>query len=462
MKHFLIHISILLVLYSVSSCKANEVTIDDGLVEVNYTESDSVILNPERGFYSQLTYYASTSTYPLSVSTVTSQKYFGRTLLLTMYYLDTFKDKPISDEFLSLIDSNMKAIREGGAKCILRFAYSDSETKKPWDAPQDIVLQHIQQLAPYLIEYSDIIYVMQAGFVGVWGEWYYTSNFVMSPSTTEDYAPRRAVLDALLTALPNDRMICVRTPVFKIKCFNLDYSDTLNLSTAFNKSDISRIACHNDCFLADNSDMGTFGGTIQKDYWKTESKYTVMGGETCAPSSYSVCDNALIQLQDFHWSYLNSGYNGSVLSSWSTSGCMSNITKSLGYRLVLERGKYTKEAIAGQEFTTKLTIKNRGFAAPVNPRGVELVFICQTDSSDKQIIKLEDDPRKWFSGGSYSISKVITLPEVMKGKTYALYLNLPDPRETLYNRPEYSIQLSNKNIWDETLGLNKLTTISIK
>jgi len=462
MKHFFIQLSIILIIYSVSACKADEVTIDDGLIDVNYTESDSAILNPERGFYSQMTYYASTATYPLSVSTVKSQKYFGRTLLLTLYYLDTFKDKPISDEFLSLIDANMKAIREGGVKCILRFAYSDSETKKPWDAPQDIVLQHIMQLAPYLIEYSDIIYVMQAGFVGVWGEWYYTSNFIMSPTTTDDYAPRRAVLDALLTALPKDRMICVRTPVFKVKCFGINYSDTISLSTAFNESDLSRIACHNDCFLADNSDMGTFGGTIQKDFWKAESKYTVMGGETCAPSSYSLCDNALIQLKDYHWSYLNSGYNGSVLNSWSASGCMSNIDKSLGYRLVLDNGKFTEKPIAGQDFMVELAIKNIGFAAPVNPRGVELVFICQTDSLDKQVIKLEDDPRKWFSGGTYSISKVITLPEEMMGKTYNLYLNLPDPKETLYNRPEYSIQLSNKKTWNATLGLNKLTTIFVE
>jgi len=97
-------------------------------------------------------------------------------------------------------------------KCILRFAYSSSESKKPWDASQSMVLEHIQQITPYLIENSDVIYVMQAGFVGVWGEWYYTSNFIMSPIKQDDFAPRRAVLDALLLALPKDRMVAFALP----------------------------------------------------------------------------------------------------------------------------------------------------------------------------------------------------------------------------------------------------------
>jgi len=81
---------------------------------VNYTESDTAIVNPERGFYSQVEYYSSNSKTPISASTVNTHRLLGRSLILTMYYLDSFIDKPISNEFLTLIDQNMKAIREGG------------------------------------------------------------------------------------------------------------------------------------------------------------------------------------------------------------------------------------------------------------------------------------------------------------------------------------------------------------
>lgn len=444
-----------------TSCKT-ENPLPEDLLTVDYIESDSAILNPERGFYSQIDYYSSNKNTPLTASTLSAQRYLGRTLIFTMYYLDQFKNQPISDDFLSLIDSNMKAIREGGSKCILRFAYSSSENDKPWDAPQDIVSEHIQQLAPYLKEYSDIIYVMQAGFIGVWGEWYYTTNFIMSPTSDSDYVPRRTVLNALLSALPKERMICVRTPAIKLNCFSITYADTITSTTAYNESDLSRIACHNDCFLANSSDMGTFINTNEMAFWEQESKYAAMGGETCAPSSYSECSNALLQMEKYHWSYLNSGYHGTVLNDWRTTGCMDEINKRLGYRLVLVQGKYTKTPVAGTDFISELTIKNVGFAAPVNPRGLELVFVSQVDSSDKIVFNIIDqDPRLWIGGGTYTIKTKNTLPNTMKGKDYDVFLNLPDPEGNLYNRSEYSIELANKNVWNKTSGFNKLLSITV-
>jgi len=463
MKRRIIQIAlVLLIIFSFFSCKTDNPIPNDGMLHVTYLESDSAFVNPERGFYSQQDFDASNLNNVLNVSSLKVQRNIGHSLILTMYYLDQFRDKPISNEFLSLIETNMKAIRESGCKCILRFAYSSSESNKPWDAPQDIVLQQIQQLTPYLIDYSDIIYVMQAGFVGVWGEWYYTSNFNMSPMTQSDYAPRRAVLDALLLSLPKDRMICVRTPEYKIKCFNITYTDTLTQATAYSQTDLARIACHNDCFLADGSDMGTFGSTLQMAYWQQESKYTAMGGETCQPSSYSACSNALIQMQKYHWSYLNSGYNGSVLSDWRINGCMDEINKGLGYRFVLTEGKFTEKPTAGSDYVTKLIIKNVGFAAPFNPRNVEMIYASKTDSTDKYTIKLECDPRQWLAGGEYTINTKYTLPNEMKGKEYDVFLNLPDPRATLANRPEYSIHLANTNIWSKSTGYNKLLTITVQ
>lgn len=102
-------------------------------------------------------------------------------LIFTAYYMRDFKDKLISEEYLQRIRNNMLALRKGGAKSVLRFAYTSSENEKPWDAPWELTEQHIQQLKPILEEFSDVICVLEAGFVGVWGEWYYTDHYNYQP-----------------------------------------------------------------------------------------------------------------------------------------------------------------------------------------------------------------------------------------------------------------------------------------
>ena len=163
-----------------------------------YTESQADILNPERGFYTHRGFSANKKE-TLSVSDIQKYRKEGISLVFTIYYLKEFRDRPISEAFLEQIRHNMRVLREGGNKAILRFAYTSSRDEKPWDAPWDITQRHIAQLKPILQEYSDVICLMEAGFVGVWGEWYYTDNYVYKPKEGE-YTPRARVLTALLDA----------------------------------------------------------------------------------------------------------------------------------------------------------------------------------------------------------------------------------------------------------------------
>lgn len=462
---FKVYFFLLVFIYSTISVSCDLIKPIDkekeiGMQKIEYIESDKIFINPERGFYSYQSFLSSNSGV-LTAATVRAQRLAGRSLLLNLYYLTDFRNKPISESYLNRIVTNMNALREGGSKCVLRFAYTSDTNDTPWDAPQEIVLQHISQLAPIFQEYADVIYVVEAGFVGVWGEWYYTTNFNMSPSTNQDYAPRRAVLDALLTALPSERMICVRTPQFKLKCFDITFADTISVLTAYNGSNLSRIAAHNDCFLASSSDYGTFSSNAQREFWHAETKYVVMGGETCGVSAYSTCANALEQMEKFHWSYLNAGYHGTVLGNWRTDGCFTEIEKRLGYRFALTDASFIAEPEAGKRFIAEINVKNVGFAAPANPRGLELIFVSKTDETEKYVVKPDSDPRYWFAGGEYTIKINYLLPTEMGGKEYDLYLHLPDPKPTLYGRPEFSIRLANENMWDENTGYNKIHSITV-
>ena len=232
-------------------------------VKVGFTESDGHVTNPERGFY----YPADIrkASHAISAESVKAQRLQGRTLFYLGFILSDFIDKDISQEHLDMIQSCFDALREGGAKCVLRFSYSDNEKETPWDADVDVVMRHVQQLRPLLQKNADVIMVMQAGFVGVWGEWYYTSHFNSSPSTPEEWAPRKNLVEALLEALPDNRQIQLRIPRYKMAMYNRELADTLTAATAYQPTTLARLGGHNDCFGADANDRGTFGKTVERE-----------------------------------------------------------------------------------------------------------------------------------------------------------------------------------------------------
>lgn len=430
-----------------------------GMTHKTFTESDEIIANPERGFYG-----ARSSGYALTAADIASKRVDKITLFYIGYQIpvaakipESSSDKSVTS--ISRIRNEMQLLRDGGAKCILRFAYSDSEEEKPWDATPQWVAEHISQIQPILQEYSDVIMTFQAGFVGVWGEWYYTENFVFNPQNAAEHALRKEVTDAMLEALPADRTIALRTPMFKRWMYADSYTDTLTVNTAYNGSAKSRISCFNDCFGASKSDYGTFGDSETREYWKKETRYVFMGGETCDVSDYCKCEQSLTDMEDYHWSYLNSDYNQNVIKRWESNGCLNEIKRRLGYRLSLTDVYYSTQAVTGKQFDINIKIKNTGFAAPMNSRDVELVLVSK--NGIKTVYELNDvDPRYWFANGTYNISTSITLPAEASG-SHSMYLNLPDPKTTLRNNPKFSIRLANDNIWEESTGYNRLFDLNI-
>lgn len=426
---------------------------------VEYKESSKIFPNPERGFYKHYDFLSAKAS-PLTASAVQAARIEGGiTLFYTGHYLTEFVKSDISDKFLQLVRKNMQALRDGGGKCILRFAYTNDQGKKPWDASPEWVARHIEQLKPVLQEYSDVILCFQSGFIGVWGEGYYTDNFVFDPQTPEQHKLRKAVVDAMLDAIPSDRQVALRTPMFKRMMYADSYTDTLTLATAYNGSSRSRICAFNDCFGAAADDYGTFAGNETREYWKKDTRYVLMGGETCNVSDYCKCKQSLKDCEDYHWTYMNSGYNGDVLNRWKTDGCYDEIERRLGYRLSLADAYYSSEPQAGGYYRVKLNIMNNGFAAPMNPRAVELVLV--DGNGAKTVYELKDvDPRYWFANQTITLDKVITLPEDASGEC-TLYLNLPAPEATIHDNPLFSIRLANDDVWEEKTGYNKIAEFAL-
>ena len=429
------------------------------LVTVTFKASDENFPNPERGFYSALEVHSADGR-QISQASINSARVQGRSLFLLEFYLTDYVDTDIAEDYLQTIRSKFESLRSGGMKCILRFCYSNGfdESDKPWDATPEIVNRHIEQVKPLLQEYYDVIMVVQAGFIGSWGEWYYTENFTNT-------ALRKAMVEALLDAVPADRQVELRTPAYKMALYGQKLADTLTRAEAHQPTAKSRLGGHNDCYLSSADDVGTFRNSNDRQFWASESLYTIMGGESCALTNYCNCEGtdkyrgALKDLAYQHFTYLNSGYHQQVLKRWRDQGCMEEIKRRLGYRFVLEEGQFTNKPEAGKSFEIKLTLRNEGFSPAQNPRDAELVL---ADASGKvmQTWPLGSDPRYWMPDQVTTVEKTVTLPSGISG-SMSLYLNLPDPCETLHDNPMFSIRLANEDTWNEETGYNLLHTFTL-
>ncbi len=435
---------------------------------ITFVESDSIIANPERGLFAQIYYTSADLASRASASTIEKLRSSSNkmTLLLHSYYLTDYMESDIPQEFLDRLDYNMNQLREGGAKVVLRFSYKSSmdAKDKPWNATPEWIHKHMDQVAPYLQKHADVIYCVQCGWLGSWGEWYYTDNgYRQNPTKDSDYEMRWEVLEHMLQVVPETRQVALRIPAYKRRWLKMrgdSLMSPLTASEAHTGTYKARICGHNDCFVSSSNDVGTYlGGDKEREFWAEDTKYTIMGGETCEKCSYSNGTYALKEMRKYHWSYINRDYRESVTYMWRQDGTMDTILHKIGYRLVLDKAIITSNPKMENEFKAWFQLRNVGFAAPMNARDVELIFV-NTETGEKYVFPQEEDPRFWMPGETTTFTLACRLTNVIPGE-YKLYLNLPDPYESLHNDPRYSIRLANEDVWEEKTGYNYITTINV-
>ena len=280
-----------------------------------------------------------------------------------------------------------------------------SETEP--DAPVSTIVTHLDQLKPYLENNADVIAVLQAGFIGAWGEGYYSSNGLNSS------AGRYQVYDKILKTLPARRMMEVRTPAYKKEFFQR--ATNLSPNEAFTMQDIARVGFHNDCFLASSTDYGTYQNvTADKAYLNRECLFVPIGGETCPPDGVNPADGikAQSEMRYLRWTYLNQDYYRGVNDLWKLDGSMDNIMRELGYRFQLLSGEYSDKVAPGGSFSARIILKNLGYAPLFNPRLVELV-LKNTDTEDVYIVNTGIEPRLWKPSMESAIDTVVGIPRDM-------------------------------------------------
>ncbi len=476
---------------------------------VTYSPSPLDFANPERGFYRYSETRSSNYT-PLVLSELQAYRQLNTppsagyqvysTLVYRYFFLESFKASDLSAAYLAAVQNDFNVAREAGVKLIPRFAYTDEITTgacgsficPPYgDAAKVWVLRHILQLTPVLQANTDVTAAVQMGFIGTFGENYYTDFFgdaSQGPDfklTDANWQDRNDVLAALLDAVPTSRMVQVRYPQLKQRLvYGIQAPTTsaaLAAADAYNGTRIARVGFHNDCLLASPDDFGTFTDygnstspsqsdtTNLKPYADAEGEFVAVGGETCtdAYSPQNDCAGtdpiarADAELRRLGYSYLNSQFNNDVNDDWVTGGCMDAIKRELGYRFELQSGTYTSTVAPGQVLNLALSLRNVGYATPFNARAVQLVL---RNNADGQVyrVPVATDPRRWTANGATTnLAESFCVPASVPVGDYALLLNLPDPMVSIAARPEYAIRVANLlpgggDVWQSATGFNDL------
>ncbi|WP_074312683.1 DUF4832 domain-containing protein [Singulisphaera sp. GP187] len=449
MLGLLTRLGVIACLWLVTQFGTTEAQESVGTKEVRYRESRTAIANPERGFYAPRM--------SERMDGLEGLRARGITLLLVEMDLRDFKDRELSPEKLAELRLAFSKARENGLKVIFRAAYGFTGRDYQAD-PKDLgrIQGHIKQLGTVFAADRDVLFAVQAGFLGPWGEWH-GSNHGETPSLEA----RRAVLFGLFEAVPSPVAVQVRRPMFIRDLFAGE--PDLTAETASKGVLLSRTGWHNDALLSLPTDMGTYaerGWDRDRElrWCENQGRYTPFGGETVPSSARTPIEQVVRELEQLHTTYLNSAYHRGTLDGWRKAehlgeNAFSHIERRLGYRLVADRLRYLA-VMPGEPIRIELELRNVGFAAPVLPREVAMVL----SRGDTQYRAIADaDPRRWDPGVAIRVGCELRLPPDAPRGPWTLSLHLADPSPGLRDDGRYAIRLANEDIrFIEQSGWNVL------
>ncbi len=414
------------------------------------------VLNPGRGFF----------TSNLDLFNAAEEDYAAvraAGLTLAYPYNTWLPRRELTQAELSALQQGFDLVRKHGFKLILRFRYGENG-----DADWSVIQRHLEQLIPLVQKNADVIAVLQAGFLGRWGEWHCWE----ATEVCHDGAAEKAyVLDRLLDALTGtDVPVAVRYPADKARYLgDIDFTSDEDVPPppepvsgfAETAGLRARIAHLNDCFLSSANDVGTYPNRPPERIrqWRgftyAENAYLPFGGETCEAAdrddpTRSRGARALAELERAHLDYLNADYHPGMLAHWREDGIFDQVAARMGYRLVVVEAAWTTPA-AGEGWKFRLTVRNDGFSRLKRRYDVALV-LRQGDRSVERPLGFDLRTVAPGSSATFTAAGLAGLP----AGRWRLGVAVRDP--ALPERPEYAVRFANELDYD---GVNWLGVFEI-
>ena len=146
---------------------------------------------------------------------------------------------PVSSAMLNDISTRLAAYAGTGMRVMVRFIYNFGPSgPTTMDAPINVISADIDALAPVVLQYKDLVFALEAGFIGTWGEWHSSTN------GNDVGAAQKIVLDKELSYFGDAFPILVRYPAVLLQYLG-DSTPTPN------------VGLHDDFYASSFDDGGT-------------------------------------------------------------------------------------------------------------------------------------------------------------------------------------------------------------
>ncbi len=439
----------------------------------DYTEDTGFIANPERGvflLYKNFGTLEAPSNIPPGWFDYARGSVNGKykiTLSAPTYSLNTYRNSPLPQSVLDIIDNDFAIARQQGFKLLPHFNYvscSKPDTNGRCffsaddyiDASADQTVAHLNQLKPIFEKNADVLAAGIWGMYGHYGEQWGTQNSTGNREAMPNDATRK-IFQGMVDATPINRMFDMRyMPAIRSL---LGTDEPCPESEAFTGTTRSRVGHYNDCFLQEGSsendpDQGPWSYTsIQGDF----TPDFCVADPNCGvnPSIELVTVN----LDKQHFDFITPEVD--QLSQVSVDDPrVLDIYKKIGYRYILLKSTIQNTVSQGNSLSVSIDMKNDGYASIFNERKIEFI-LRNKNTGSKYVFDIKGDNvgnRLYFprSHKTTTWNQQLAIDASIPVGSYEVLLNLPDPYASIHDRPEYSIHLANQNVWEESTGYNNL------
>ncbi len=368
----------------------------------------------------------------------------------------------LSPALIPALTRQLTQIRQAGLKVVLNFTYNwpDCPSSNPncaKDAPLDVILDHMQLIAPTLNANADVIAALHAGFIGQWGEWH------SSTSGNDDTGVHNTFLDQFINLFGKTLNLEVRYPYVILDYAHYRFG-LLDPHVALGLP----LGIHDDEYGANKGDGGTFmpatypGATQYDDCTLVQAAQIAALNNTLtaemwngAYSTDSVCGTRPASFLEFSRDYgltsLHLGLQPATWQGWVADGQYDQILRSIGPHLSLE--SLALMELAGQP-AAMIKIVNTGTARIADSR--PLWLIVQRDGQTVLKQELGADLAGVAAGQSMTVETSLGNALTAPGR-YTLYLSAPDAR--LPADPRYALLFENAGVPDAATGWNELATL---
>lgn len=375
---------------------------------------------------------------------------------------------PLPAQMLKDMDTRIAAFAGSGVRLIVRFTYNFGPIGPgAMDAPIDVISEHIDQVAPILLKNKDLIFALEAGFIGTWGEWHDSTN------GNDTATAHKVVLDKELSDFRGLFPILVRTPGDLIQ-----YNGGLTPAPG--------LGLHDDYYASNPVDAGTFVNCDRgagfcvpqyssdqlRSYAASVSAATMFAGEFGA--LYRTLQSCSA-LDEYSYTYHAQSITlqtspAAIGTELENEGCALNFYNKVGTRIELKEATIDGSPNPNGHLHLDLTLANTGYGRVIRPRPVVLLFVSAGQVVAQFPVALCDMDLRELESSSTPVAHTfkidVTLPPAFptSGAVSAVLL-IADPAPSLTSQPAYALPLNsldqNDNpIFDPTTGYNRIATFN--